>query len=314
VQREREVEVKTLESHIEEMRGDGEQKEGKATELSQEVQNLNDQLNKTKTELVEMVKRFEQVETAKNRIEYEREAEREELVRERNASQAHGAELEKIIDDAHKNEEELARKCADRADKLEQMKKLMDDQEHEMTAKIDRVQQYVKERQAGALHAEKKQQDAERMAERWQGEVRRIQAEKDKLAKLVLDLESRHNGQASEFRGVLEKHQKEVSELEGVLQRKGEEMRNANLELMRQRDEEYQIKVSLEKQREKDRSVALLKKKEQEVYIKDQQLKAARQRIQELETGVKSVTPVVAKSGSPSSRGNSLPPLPVSAR
>merc|ERR1712217_602760 len=159
--------------------------------------------------------------------------------------------------------------------------------EHEMTTKIDRVQQYVKERQTGALHAEKKQQDAERMAERWQSEVRRLQAEKDRLAKLVLDLEGSKSGQATEFHAVFEKHQQEVSSLREALRRKEEEMRGANLELLQQRDEEYQAKVSLEKQREKDRSIALLRKKEQEVHIKDQQLKAARQKIQELETGTK---------------------------
>merc|ERR1719323_2552909 len=117
------------------------------------------------------------MEAAKSRVEYEWGAEREELMRERDAAHARETDLEKAVAEAHEHEEELTRKCADRADKLEQMKKLMDDQEHEMTTKIDRVQQYVKERQAGALHAEKKQQDAERMAERWQGEVRRLQAE-----------------------------------------------------------------------------------------------------------------------------------------
>merc|ERR1711948_183895 len=57
------------------------------------------------------------------------------------------------------------------------------------------------------------------------------------------------------------------------------------MELLQQRDDEYQAKVSLEKQREKDRSIALLKKKEQELQIKDQQLQAAKKRVQELETG-----------------------------
>merc|ERR1712176_736372 len=187
-----------------------------------------------------MVQRLEQMETAKSRVEYEWGAEREELVRERDAAHVREADLEKAIAEAHEHEEELTRKCADRADKLEQMKKLMDEQEHEMTTKIDRVQQYVKERQAGALHAEKKQQDAERMAERWQGEVRRLQAEKVKLAKLVLDLESRQTGQANEFRGAWEQHQNQVSALEDALQRKDEEMRVANLELLRQREDEYQ--------------------------------------------------------------------------
>merc|ERR1712070_161677 len=103
------------------------------------------------------------------------------------------------------------------------------------------------------------------------------------------------------------------------LTRNEERMRAANLELLRQRDEDYQNKIALERQREKDRSIGLLKKKEQELHIKDQQLRAARQRIQELEVvgGVMSDSGRVGassftQSSSPSSKG--LPPLPLSAR
>ncbi|OLQ11504.1 hypothetical protein AK812_SmicGene4650 [Symbiodinium microadriaticum] len=70
--------------------------------------------------------------------------------------------------------------------------------------------------------------------------------------------------------------------------RKEDQMREQNLELLSRRDEEYQAKVALEKQREKERSIALLKKKEQEVHIKDQQLRAAKQRIQDLESELRS--------------------------
>lgn len=291
--------------------------------MAKEMKSLTEQLAASNLELVDVTKRLEQAEAGKSRSAYEWDAEREELVRERCASQKRVADLEKALADAGGREEALGQRCTERAEQLEQMRRVMDEQERELSAKIERVERYVKERQAGALHAERKQQDAERMAERWQSEVRRLQAERDKLAALVLDLEGRHTGRTDELRGVYEKHQQEVSALQEALSRKEEEMRTANIELLRQRDSEYQAKVSSERQREKDRSIALLKKKEQEVHIKDQQLKAARQRIQELESGA---TGGNFHSSSPSSRGSTtagrrhlagdscLPPLPLSAR
>merc|ERR1719265_2441913 len=105
----------------------------------------------------------------------------------------------------------------------------MDDQERELTQKIDRVQQYVKERQTSALHAEAKQKDAERMAERWQAEVRRLQAERDKLAALVLDLENNTTGQKNSFNIIQQQHQEQVSSLKAELRRNQEDMRQANL-------------------------------------------------------------------------------------
>lgn len=327
---ERREERAALEARLEALRGEGVEKQGTAEAMSHEVQQLSGLLAATRAELAEMAHRLEQMDVTRCRSEYERGAEREELERLRAEAAAEAEELGRSLAISQDREQDLLHKCAERADKLEQMRRLMDEQEREMTMKIDRVQHYVKERQAGALHAEKKQQDAERMAERWQGEVRRLQAEKDKLAMLVLDLEGRQNGQVSEFRGAWEQHQQEVSALQESLRRKEEEMRSANLELMQKRDDEYQAKVFAEKQREKERSIALLKKKEQEVHIKDQQLKAARHRIQELEAStVATVTPVSTQSGSPtSSRGSTasrrpfggdgmlppLPPLPLSAR
>mmetsp|Transcript_89058 Transcript_89058/g.276876 ORF Transcript_89058/g.276876 Transcript_89058/m.276876 type:complete len:490 (+) Transcript_89058:1-1470(+) len=309
----REAEVRALEERLEALGAEGAQKDSASAALSQEVAGVSEQLQASKAELAAMVKRLEAMESSKSRNAYEWDAEREELVRERDSAQKSVQDLEQAASDAKHREDELVKKCADRADKLEQMKRVMDEQEREMTTKIERVQQYVKERQAGALHAEKKQQDAERMAERWQGEVRRLQAEKDKLAKLVLDLESHQSGQATEVHGIVEQHQQEVATLRSALRKKEEEMRAANLELLQQRDEEYNAKVASERQREKDRSIALLKKKEQEVHIKDQQLKAARQRIQELESG----TAAAARPPSSSRRQLSegcLPPLPLSAR
>jgi len=328
---ERAAEVKDLEAALQSARAQGDSKASDAASaasaLAQEVQSLKEQLETSQRALADMTTRFEQLEVARSRSEYEWGAEREELVRERAAAEEQVAKLQQEVAEGREREEALTHKCEDRADKLEQMRRLMDDQEREMTTKIERVQLYVKERQAGALHAEKKQQDAERMAERWQSEVRRLQSEKDKLAKLVLDLETHQSGQSEGVKSLRQQHQQEILALQEALRLKEEEMRDANSELMQQRDEEYQSKVNLERQREKDRSIALLRKKEQEVQIKDQQLKSARQRIQDLEMGgAVGSGPAAAGSGvqTPSPRGSSagrrplgtegLPPLPLSAR
>mmetsp|Transcript_109333 Transcript_109333/g.193636 ORF Transcript_109333/g.193636 Transcript_109333/m.193636 type:complete len:514 (+) Transcript_109333:90-1631(+) len=305
------AEVATLRERLDALHGEGEQRGSEARELSTEVQSLAQRLAAGEAALAESEERLKQAAAARSRSEYEWDAEREELKRSCNAAEAQAVEQERAAENLRQHELKLSRECEERGQKLEEMKRIMDDQEREMTMKIDRVQQYVKERQAGALHAERKQQDAERLAERWQREVARLQADKDRLAALVLDLEGRSTGQAKNLQGFQEQHQQEVARLQDALRHKEEEMRNANIELLQRRDSEYQAKVNLERQREKDRSIALLKKKEQEVQIKDQQLKAARSRIQELESshGVAS---------SPSSRGRrgdgSLPPLPLSAR
>merc|ERR1712176_354490 len=55
-------------------------------------------------------------------------------------------------------------------------------------------------------------------------------------------------------------------------------------------EEEFEKRLAHEKQKEKDRSIAMLKRKDQEVHIKDQQLKAAKQRVKELEDALVSTT------------------------
>lgn len=212
-----------------------------------------------------------------------------------------------------------------------------------MTTKIDRVQNYVKERQTGALNAEKKQQDAERMADRWQKEVLRLQDERDDLQQRMVELEGRQLGQAKEYQGAHDQHMNEVSTMNETLRKREEQMKQANEELLRKREGELQAKINLERQREKERSIALLKKKDQEVQIKDQQLRAARTRLQELEgsnvgaygaqtaappTGSIGMAPLPPPlqssprgrrplSGGPLAGGGAesgLPPLPLSAR
>eukprot|EP00933_Yihiella_yeosuensis_P044175 TRINITY_DN39263_c0_g1_i2.p1 TRINITY_DN39263_c0_g1~~TRINITY_DN39263_c0_g1_i2.p1 ORF type:complete len:559 (-),score=156.86 TRINITY_DN39263_c0_g1_i2:60-1682(-) len=333
---ERDAELKTLKENLEALKNIDKEKDTKSASLSDEMETLQRELSKSRKDFEEKVAKVEELEASQKRVEYEREVEREELQRQEQEAKDKCSELERNLQASQNREDELQKKCEDRNDKLQQMKRVMEEQELEMTQKIDRVQHYVKERQTGALHAEKKQQDAEKMAERWQGEVRRLQAEKDKLAALVIDLESCKAGQTDTMKCAAERHRQEVNTLQESLRRKEEEMRSANLELLQRRDEEYQAKVAMEKERERERSIALLRKKEQEVQIKDQQLKAAKQRIQDLEGGRYSCDSTCAgngtsiSTGSPaSSRGNSsqgrrpsssgrgdagLPPLPLSAR
>merc|ERR1712150_337721 len=102
----------------------------------------------------------------------------------------------------------------------------------------------------------------------------------------------------------------------GALRAKEEEMRSANLELLQKRDEEYQAKVAHERQREKERSISALRRKEQELQIKDQQLKAAQQRLQELDGGgsgaaIAVLRPVKSRSALDGSEV-CLPRLPLS--
>lgn len=329
------AELAAAQLSMDSLRGDGQEKAGVLAQLTTDAINLRQSLDFVRSDLAAKVRQLQEAEVAQGRAQYEWGVEREELVRVRDEAQQRVTELEGAVARAGERERELTKLCADRAAKLEDMRKVMDDQERELSQKIERVQQYVKERQAGALHAEKRQQDAERQAERWQGEVRRLQAEKDRLTKIVLDQEGQHSGQANELRHAYEQQKEEVGVLREALRRKEEEMRAANLELLQQRDNEYQAKVSAEKQKEKDRSIALLRKKEQEVHIKDQQLQAARRRIQELEgacnnagngTSLQSASPNASSRGSTAASGrrsgsvgahggnDTLPPLPLSAR
>lgn len=328
------AEVEALRASMGALEGEGNERADTVTKLSQEAQGLAQSLEAARAELAVKVKELQDLEAAKARMQYESEIERDELRRRCEKAEANIVELERAVAEGNERERDLSKSCAEHALKCEQMKQIMDEQERELNQKIDRVQQYVKERQAGALHAEKKQQDAERLAERWQSEVRRLQAEKDKLAKAVLDVEGRSSGQSNEFREAFERQQQEVSNLREALRHKEDDMRSANVELLQQRDSEYQAKVTHEKQREKDRSIGLLRKKEQELHIKDQQLQAAKRRVQELESGPGGAAGVSTVSPSHPSRtssagssrrvaslgahggcgGEMLPPLPLSAR
>ncbi|CAK0860254.1 unnamed protein product, partial [Prorocentrum cordatum] len=183
---------------------------------------LSEQLEASRAANEELAALVDAAEASRKRAEYEWGVEREELERQRDEAQAAATELERSVAEGAGREEELRQKCADRSQKLEEMRRIMDDQEGEMNQKIERVQQYVKERQVAALQAEQKLKDAERMCERWQGEVRRLQAEKDKLSKALLDNESRESGRSNQQQALLESQQEEIRALQGRLQRKEE--------------------------------------------------------------------------------------------
>lgn len=321
--KELEVILATVREELEHLRDDAGKREVAVEALEAEAKALKAKLAEATQEVGGTSDRLEHQQAAEKRREYEWDVEREELLHLRDEAQAQSESLEQVLAAARRREAELQRQVAERSEKLEQMRKVMDEQETEMSQKIERVQQYVKERQVGALHAEKKQQDAERMAERWQAEVRRLQADRDKLAQLVLELETTKSDQRRQLSGTQEHHMTEVTSLQAQLRRKEEEMRAANLELLQKREDEYSAKVSLERQREKDRSSILLRKKDQEVQIKDQQLRAARQKLQDLEGGGQAASPAAGSDqGSGSGSGvrrlssgdKALPPLPLSAR
>jgi len=317
------AELDTLRASLTSARHEGQHKHGEAKALEVDLRSLTERSKEIESRLAEMAKELEQSKLSQSRSAYEWDVEREELMRKRSEAELALVKVEANMEATRQRETDLIRQCADKGEKLEQMRKIMDDQEREMTMKIERVQHYVKERQVGALNAEKKQKDAEQMAEKWQREVHRLQAEKDRMAALVIELKDDQNGKVREISSARERHEQEIARLQDSLRKTQEEMRVANLELLQQRDSEHQATLNLERQREKERSIGLLKKKEQELHIKEQQLKAARQRIQELEYGT---PPTTANTNigttSPdsflgSSLGRSdttLPRLPQSAR
>jgi len=275
--------VAALEKRVEELLEQGLKKDEATALKTKESEDLSQKLAEAKSEIQRQIDQVKDSQGVCGRKEYEFEAQRDELMREKADMQNKIKDLEGGISDGVVREEALQTKITGMTGQLRVMKKEMDDQEQALLQKVDRVQQYVKERQASAMHAEKKLQDAELLAERWQGEVKRLQADQSKLQRAVLDTETRSGGQAQDLQGQLRRCEQENDRLKEAMRNQEMQMRAQQQELLQQRESEYSNKVALEKERERDRSMMSLKKKEQEVQIKDQQLKAARARIQELE-------------------------------
>lgn len=277
------VVVAALEKRVEELLEEGIRKDSATALKTKESEMLTQKLAEANAEIQRQIGLVQDSKGYCGRKEYEFEAQREELMRDNADMKNKIMDLEGGIADGVVREEALQAKIAEMTSQLHRMKKDMDDQEQALLTKVDRVQQYVKERQASAMQAEKKLQDAELLAERWQEEVRRLQADQTKLQRAVLDTETRSGGQAKDLQGQLRKYELENEKLREAMREQESQMRAQQQELLKQREQEYNNKVSLEKEKERDRSMMQLKKKEQEVQIKDQQLKAARARIQELE-------------------------------
>lgn len=246
---------------------------------------LQGRLEQGASETQETQERLAEQAAEMRRSSYDWEAQKEELVKDKRTLQEDVDRLKAKAKESADREKELKEVITDQREKLEKMRRTMDEQEQELSAKVARVQQYVRERQSGALQAEKKQHDAELLAERWQGEVRRLQAEKDRLAKALMDAEANLGSQGQKLASEMSRRQEETGKLQGLLKDREEEMRTANTELLQKREAEYGAKISMEKQKEKNRSIEALRRKEQELQIKDQQLQAARKKIEELQHG-----------------------------
>mmetsp|Transcript_40266 Transcript_40266/g.92580 ORF Transcript_40266/g.92580 Transcript_40266/m.92580 type:complete len:538 (-) Transcript_40266:13-1626(-) len=275
-------EVAQLQRALAELTGRGEQQDEASSQLEKRLGHMSEELGTARQEVSELAEQLQAIETSKQRAEYEHCAEKEDLKRYYSSTEEKVETLQASLTEAEDRESELHQRCTDQAAKLEQMKQMMDDQEFEVSNKLERVQQYLKERTAGAQNAEKQQKDAERMAERWQVEVRRLQSEKDRLMKVVLDYETQKAKQETVLQSTREQLMSEVSALQDALRQKAETGQSSNREVLQRHEEELKAKLQIERQREKERSIALLKKKEQELQIKDQQLRAARQQIEEL--------------------------------
>jgi DNA repair exonuclease SbcCD ATPase subunit len=178
---------------------------------------------------------------------------------------------------------ELRAEIEKRQQAVDRMRHEMIEQEQVLVEKVNRVQQYMKERSAGAMTAERRQQDAELMAERWQEDLRRMTADRDRLAKLLIEQEASCHQLRLDIRRAKEVALEESSNLREKFAAKERECRDANLELLEKRDHDYTSKLSLDKGKEKDRTALILRRKEKDLATKDQQLQTARARIAELE-------------------------------
>merc|ERR1719408_108355 len=114
------------------------------------------------------------------------------------------------------------------------------EQETELLQKVDRVQQYVKERQAGALQAEKMQAVAKHDTDKLSTELRRIAADRDRVTTLLLQAEEKARAQQTHYEAQLSKERQRAAELDAQVQQAEKENRAQNQELLERRESEYQ--------------------------------------------------------------------------
>mmetsp|Transcript_10735 Transcript_10735/g.25612 ORF Transcript_10735/g.25612 Transcript_10735/m.25612 type:complete len:464 (-) Transcript_10735:73-1464(-) len=218
-----------------------------------------------------------------HRKNYELEAAAEAGVQEKSEMQSIIDRVEGELKMASATESQLRSEVDKRQEAVDRMRQEMIEQEQELVEKVNRVQQYMKERSAGAMTAERRQQDAELMAERWQEDLRRVTADRDRLAKVLAEQENLCQQLRGEVRQVKEAAAEETSALHEKLSLREKEWREANVELLGKREGEWSQKVTLEKGKDKDRTALILRRKEKDLAVKEQQLSAARARIAELE-------------------------------
>lgn len=192
-------------------------------------------------------------------------------------------EVEAAADEAARCAEarigELENAVAERDAEINDVKEQMVRQEEELLAKIERVQQYVKERGAGALHAETMQAVARADVTKLQNELRRVSGDRDQMQQALLAAEDRATDVTARCDAKLAAQAASISQLEAKLKASENLTREQNWELLQQRDEEHNSKVGLERLREKDRSSALLRRKDQELQVASAQIKALKAKV-----------------------------------
>jgi len=146
---------------------DLERQSDKVTELTAEMARLREECQCLRDSVESMNAEFQ-------RKNYELEAVVEAGVQEKAEMQSSIERVREELRVAHSTESQLQSEIEKRQQAVDRMRQEMIEQEQELVQKVNRVQQYMKERSAGAMTAERRQQDAELMAERWQEDLRRV--------------------------------------------------------------------------------------------------------------------------------------------
>ena len=126
---------------------------------------------------------------------------------------------------------------------VEDVKRMMAEQEDELLAKVERVQQYVKERQAGALHAETMQAVARSDVSKAQEELRRVIADREKMQRLLLDAEDRARETAAKYEHRIAEIERARKAAEDRATAADRSLRNQNAELLEKQHIDHTAKV-----------------------------------------------------------------------
>jgi hypothetical protein len=213
------------------------------------------------------------------RAAYDLEALHGELGRAVQAREEAEAAAEEAARCAEARIGELENAVCEREAEISSVKEQMVKQEEELLSKVERVQQYVKERGAGALHAETMQAVARADVSKLQDELRRVVGDRDQMQRALLAAEDRAMDVTARCDAKLAAQAATISQLEAKLKASDNVARDQNWELLQQREAEHNSKVGLERLREKDRSAALLRRKDQELQVASAQIKALKAKV-----------------------------------